>query len=182
MTVVLPTGVCAGGGAGGAAAVAVLSRGCAGRSRGYRHRRGADRGGGGPGGMTPAVVRAWGRHGIHRADAGARGDLAVAGVRQTVCLTGRQQGVTWGRGGRHSVSCIQYMTHNTDVFNLQSLFIPCVHYSFIISQSKGRITKCQFLPTTAPNLHHTTLWVLTQTMGQARVLLRRVELVFWAPI
>lgn len=75
-----------------------------------RPRAFGDRGGGRrrrPGGGPVAaydaapVVEPRGRDRVHRTDAGAGGDLAVAGVRQVVCLTGREEGITCGgEGGR----------------------------------------------------------------------------------
>ena len=65
-----------GGGGAAAAAVAALDHGHAGGSHGCCRCRGDN----GPVAMTPVVVGARREHGVDRADAGARGDLAVAGV------------------------------------------------------------------------------------------------------
>ena len=89
--------VVGGGGGVGAAAVvaAALNHGYAGGGHGGRRRRGDGR----AAAVTPVVVGAGREHGVHRADTGARGDLAVAGVRHAVCLAGRQQSIAWCGGG-----------------------------------------------------------------------------------
>lgn len=72
------------------------------RVRRRRRRRAVgDRGGGGrrsPVAAARTVVGPRSRHGVHRADAGAGRDLAVAGVRQVVRFAGGEEGVTWRRG------------------------------------------------------------------------------------
>lgn len=73
----------------------VRRRRAVGDRRGRRHRR---TGGGPVAAAAATVVGARSRHGVHRTDAGAGRDLAVARVRKVVSFTGWEERTTWRKG------------------------------------------------------------------------------------